>query len=505
MATTKLSKKLSANLKLVEQSLHNTDDLIIREFKLTFKEGYIASGALLYLDGLVDGNEVQRSILRPLLVDARRFSGPTDPKLLDYLVNSLLTSDELSETQSFKELLLSILSGETVLLMDGIDRSVNINTKGFETRAIDSPQSEAVIRGPRDSFVESIAQNLMLVRRRLKDPRLVVKRLKLGTRGNTDVVVTYIDGITDPKLIQEVDKRLKAIDVDVILDSGYIEQLIEDSWWSPFNTVQDTERPDEVAAGLMEGRVAILMDNSPFALLVPATFISQLHSPEDYYLRWPLVNVIRIIRFTAVLVAMLTPGLYIALVAFHPEMIPTQLALSIAATREGIPFPAFVEALLMELSLELLREAGLRLPGPIGQTIGIVGGLIIGDAAVRANLVSPIMVIVVALTAIAGFVIPTYTFGLGIRTLRFFLLISASFFGLYGLTVGALVILGHLCSLDSFGVSYMSPFAPIRLADWKDTILRAPLHRLNRRPIFMNTKDTKRQPKKSKKTKRRLK
>ncbi len=350
-----------------------------------------------------------------------------------------------------------------------------------------------MIRGPRDSFVEAINPNLMLIRRRLRDPSLVFERIQIGNRGQNDVVIAYIKDIANEDLVLEVRKRLKKVDLDVILDSGYIEQLIEDDWWSPFNTIQDTERPDEVVAGLTEGRVAILVDNSPFALLAPTTFNTQMMSPEDYYVRWPAANFVRLIRFIASFVSFVTPSLYIALISFHPEMIPTQLALSVAASREGLPFPSFIEALIMELSLELLREAGIRLPGPIGQTIGIVGGLVIGEAAVNAGIVSPIMVIVVAMTAIAGFIIPTYTLSFGLRIARFFLMIAASFFGLYGLTLGLLIILGHLATLTSFGVSYLSPWAPLNLKDLRDSVIRFPWHSLKQRPRYTLADDPTRQ------------
>ncbi len=334
----------------------------------------------------------------------------------------------------------------------------------------------------------------MLIRRRIRDPNLVFRHLKVGQRARNDLVIAYIEGITKPELLKEVETRLKEVEIDIILDSGYIEQMIEDVWWSPFNTIQDTERPDEIAAGLTEGRVAILVDNSPFALLAPATFNTQMLSPEDYYLRWPVANFVRLLRFIASFTALVTPSLYIAVTSFHPEMIPTQLALSIAGTREGIPFPAFVEAVIMELALELLREAGIRLPGPIGQTIGIVGGLVIGDAAVRARLVSPIMVIVVALTAIAGFIIPTYSLGFGLRITRFFLMILASLLGIYGLTLGMLILLGHLATVTSFGVSFLSPWAPLNWHDLGDSVIRGPWHKANKRPNYTTPQNRRRQP-----------
>ncbi len=492
-------KKLVANIELIKQELHQTGDLIVRVFTISFQKYPEIKGALCYLDGMASSATINSEILRPLLLDARRFDEPPDADILTYLSHSVLPAGELAEADDLESALLAIMSGEVVLLLDEIDRALTVDTKGWDRRGIEPSQTEAVIRGPRDAFTESISQNLMLVRRRIRDPNLVFHRMKIGQRGRNDIAVAYIEGIAKPELIAEVKNRLEKVDMDIILDSGYIEQIIEDDWWSPFNTLQDTERPDEVAAGLTEGRLAIIVDNTPFALLAPATFNTQMMSPEDYYVRWPAVNFIRIIRFVASFVALLTPALYIAVVAYHPEMLPTQLALSIAAAREGIPFPSFVEAVIMELALELLREAGLRLPGPIGQTIGIVGGLIVGDAAVRANLVSPVMVVVVALTAIAGFIIPTYSLGFGLRVTRFYLMFMAATLGLYGLTISLLVLLGHLATLTSFGVSFLSPWAPLNVHDLRDSIFRAPWHKLNNRPSFTEPLDQARQSRRSKK------
>lgn len=489
-----LTKRIHHNIKFLEEQFNNSTDLVVRRFNINIPGIREIAGALVFFDGLISNQLITDAVLDPILHETSEFQQPIDADLLTFLKESILTDAEHSETNDADKVLLAIMMGEAALLIDGYNTALTISVKGWQHRSIESPQSEGVIRGPRDSFVEAINRNMMLIRRRLRDPNLVFERIQIGTRGQNDVVIAYIKDIANKNLVAEVRKRLEKVDLDVILDSGYIEQLIEDDWWSPFNTVQDTERPDEVVAGLVEGRVAILVDNSPFALLAPTTINSQMLSPEDYYVRWPAANFVRLIRFIASFVALVTPSLYISLVSFHPEMIPTQLALSIAASREGLPFPSFIEALVMELSLELLREAGIRLPGPIGQTIGIVGGLIIGDAAVSAGIVSPIMVIVVAMTAIAGFIIPTYTLSFGLRITRFFLMIAASFLGLYGLTLGMLILLGHLATLTSFGVSYLSPWAPLNLQDIRDSVIRFPWHALRIRPRYTRTNDPTRRP-----------
>lgn len=496
----KLAKRIHHNIKFLEEQFNNTTDLVVRRFNINLPGVREVSAALVFFDGLISNQQITDAVLNPILHEAIQFKQPIDADILTFIKESVLSDAEHHETNDADKVVMAILMGEVALLIDGYSSALTLSLKGWQHRSIESPQSEGVIRGPRDSFIEAINRNMMLIRRRLRDPSLVFERIQIGNRGQNDVVIAYIKDIANEDLVNEVRKRLEKVDMDVILDSGYLEQMIEDDWWSPFNTIQDTERPDEVAAGLVEGRVAILVDNSPFALLVPTTFNAQMMSPEDYYVRWPAANFVRLIRFIASFIAFVTPALYISLVSFHPEMIPTQLALSIAAAREGLPFPSFVEALVMEISLELLREAGIRLPGPIGQTIGIVGGLIIGDAAVSAGIVSPIMVIVVAMTAIAGFIIPTYTLSFGLRITRFFLMIAASFLGLYGLSLGMLILLGHLATLTSFGVSYLSPWAPLNLRDLRDSVIRLPWHSLKVRPRYTKTEDPTRQSQGRRKT-----
>lgn len=493
MKKQQLYRNLQQNIELIQNSLSNTDELITREFTLNLKNTK-KDCVLFYLEAMASGDTINSEILRPLLLTASEFSDPFDRSLLTFLRTSVVTAGDIKETSDLDQILLSIMSGGVVLFVDGIKGALSIDVKGFVRRAVTHSQSEALIRGPRDSFTETLSDNISLIRRRLRDPSLVIKRFRIGLRGQTDIAITYIEGLAKQDLIDEIMRRINAIKVDLVLESGYVEQLIEDDWRSPFNTLQDTERPDEVVAGIIEGRVAILFDNTPHVLLAPTTFNSQMLSPEDYYVRWLPANFVRIIRFMASFIALIAPSLYIALTAYHPEMLPTQLALSIAGSRSGVPFPIFIEALIMELSLELLREAGIRLPSPIGQTIGIVGGLVIGEAAVRAQLVSPIMVIVVALTAIASFIIPTYTLGFGLRITRFFLMLTASFLGLYGLSLGLLIILGHLATLESFGVSYLSPWAPFNFHDLKDSIYRSPWHKFKLRPEYTQSEDPTRQP-----------
>lgn len=291
-------------------------------------------------------------------------------------------------------------------------------------------------------------------------------------------------------MVEEVRERIKKINIDDVPESGYVEQLIEDNYLSPFPQVQNTERPDRVYSALMEGRVAILLDGTPFALIVPVSLSMMLHSPEDYYDRWIPSFLIRLLRYFAAIISLFGPSLYISFVSFHQGLIPTKLALSIMGTREGVPFPAIIEALIMEVSIEILREGGLRLPRPIGPAMGIVGGLVIGEAAVQAGIISPIMVIVVALTAISSFAVPQYSAGISFRMLRFVAMFFAAVYGLYGVVLFFLFLCSHLVRLKSFGVPFITPVVPYRVSDWKDLMIRMPLVKMRRFRKAIQKKDS---------------
>jgi spore germination protein len=480
---------LDASLKAIKDGLGNSDDVVVREFLVGSSQE--AKAAVLFIDGLVDKNLIHGQILRSVMLAARRIPPkdvPPGAGLMRLIKEATLPVSSVEETSELKKLLSAVMSGTVAFLIEGSDRVILVEAKGWEQRGVQEPETEGVIRGPRDGFTETLRVNTTLLRRRLRDSNLVIKQEKIGRRSETDIAVVYLRDVADPNLVEEVNTRLKSIDIDAVLETGYIEQFIEDSWLSPFPQMQSTERPDEVVAALLEGRVAIVVDNTPFVLLAPTTLNMLMHSPEDYYHRWLAASVIRAIRFLATFLAMTLPALYIALASYQPEMIPTKLALAIAAAREGVPFPVFLEAFIMEISIELLREAGTRLPGPIGQTIGIVGGIVIGDAAVRASIVSPVMVIVVAITAIGSFAVPKFDVAIALRLFRFLLMILATIFGLFGVVIGLWIILVHLATLKSFGISYLAPQAPTQIPEMRDTVLRAPWPMMHRRPSFMRPK-----------------
>ncbi|MGZ4162484.1 MAG: spore germination protein [Tumebacillaceae bacterium] len=482
-----LQHRMDQTIEQVRQVLGNSTDLIIRE--LCIGAGGTIRACLLYTDGLADKNAIQEFIHKSMHfseteVDANPKSASQHKWLL--LLNALGPVHHIGD---FETLYDAILTGSTVVLLDGHAQGYVAVTNGWDDRGVQEPSTQTVVRGPREGFCETLRTNTALVRRKIKDPNLWLETRKIGRVTQTEVAVMYLRGVVNEKVVDEVRSRLDRIDIDGILESGYIEELIQDETYTPFPTMFNTERPDVVAAGLMEGRVAILVDGTPFALLVPALFVQFFQAAEDYYQRADIGTLLRLLRFLSFFIALLAPSLYIAISTFHQEMLPTSLLISLAAQREGVPFPAFVEAMIMEIIFEILREAGVRMPRSVGQAVSIVGALVIGQAAVEAGLVAPAMVIVVSLTAISNFVFPSFNMAISIRIIRFLLMFLAASFGLYGVTMGLIALVLHLCSLRSFGVPYLAPMAPFILDDQKDALFRLPQWALFSRPRLLSQKN----------------
>jgi len=470
-----LKTNLKENLNYLKKAFGQSEDLIIKEIEVTGRKL-----ALVYLESMVDRDVIQRDILPFLIKLPAQRAGLMEIQFLKLLQENLPVSI-MKEYSLWQDIFYGLLAGQVALFIEGLSLALLLGADSWEKRAVTEPEIETVIRGPREGFTEDLPTNISLIRRRLRTPKLRFETFYLGRTTHTRVVLSYLEGLALKGVLKELRSRLKRIDIDGILESGYIEELIEDSPFSPFPQFSRTERPDRVVADILQGRVAILTDGSPFALTVPVNLFTELQAPDDLYERW-VTSSIRIFRFLALFLALLLPSLYVAATTFHHEMIPTTLAVSIAAQRERVPYPAFVEALVMQIIFEILVEAGVRLPRPVGQAVTIVGALVIGEAAIRAGLASPAMVIVVSLTAISSFTNPTFGLGTAIRMLRLPMIFLAGSLGLFGIFAGILAIMIHLVTLRSLGLPYLAPVAPFIWEDQKDVVFRAPWWAMLTRP-----------------------
>ncbi|NLW07077.1 MAG: spore germination protein [Clostridia bacterium] len=450
---------------------------------------------LVFIDGITDSLLQNLAILQPLMLlsGLREQAGKQNQNIFELVKEALLPNNQIAVVTNFNKAVEDILNGNSVLFIDGYNQALSLETRNWPNRGVSPPQIEAVIRGPQEAFTEQLRINIALVRKTIRQASLVTEFVQTGATATLQCAVTYMDDLANPELVQEVKRRLGSIKADFIQETGMLEQMIEDAPFYPAPQVLVSERPDRVAAALMEGKVAVFINGNPFAVIVPATFFTLMQSPEDAYVRWPFGTFTRLIRYAALFLALLLPAHYVAIVAFHQEFIPTDLLLAITGARERVPFPSIVEVLIMELSFVLLREAGLRIPGTVGTTLGIVGALILGQAAVAANIVSPILIIVVAVTAIGTFTIPDYTFSLSIRVLRFAYILLATVMGLLGILVGVFIHLGLLVSLKSFGVPFMAPVAPVTRKGY-DYFLRGQVWQQEKRPDYLDPLKIRRQP-----------
>lgn len=462
---TNVLTKLEDAKAFLTKNFKNSSDVVYYEFEA--QSGIRA--LIVYISGLVNKEILNRDVVTPFITNAKE----------EDIKKSIFVS-YISETQKMSDIINQILDGNTAMFVEGLDKYFIIESKGWEKRAIEQPDAELVIRGPREGFVESIIVNMSLLRRKIKNNNLVFESMNLGKQTKTNIAIAYIDGIANKEVLKEVRGRLNSIDTDSILESGYIEQYIEDSPLSLFTTVGNSQKPDVIAAKILEGRSAIFCDGTPHVLTVPHLFVENIQTGEDYYIRPFIATLLRGIRVLALLISVLLPSLYVALQTFNQEMIPTALLITMSGAREGIPFPALAEAFLMIVIFELLRESGTRLPRAIGSAVSIVGALVIGDAAVNAGIVSSPMVMVVAITAVASFIVPSLT---EIMTIyRFILLLLGGVMGIYGIACGVFIMVVQTVSLRSFGIPYTSPMAPFDAESMKDYIIRFPLWSMKRRP-----------------------
>ncbi|WP_341280864.1 spore germination protein [Paenibacillus sp. FSL H8-0537] len=465
------SPSLKNNIDTFSRRLGHSSDLEIKSFVSDLAPDITMS--LIYLSEMVNEQTLNDFILRPLMVVKAQAEERSDD-LIRLIKEQMIQVGSTYSTDSIEEAIDMLLNGYCLMLIQESTTGLMINVSSKEGRTVSEPTTQTVLRGPQQSFNESLSTNINLIRQIIKSPDLHIESMIIGTQTRTQIAMVYLHGIASEDVVKTIYDRLAAIEVGSILESGYIEALIQDKVYTPFPTLMNSERPDAVAGGLLEGQIAVLVDGTPFVLLAPVTLFQFFQTPEDYYHRFDIATFLRLIRFVAFLISMLLPALYIAVTTFHQEMLPTTLLITLAAQREGIPFPGLVEAMSMELTFEVLREAGVRMPRAIGPAISIVGALVLGQAAVDAGIVSAGMVMVVSFTAISSFVIPQFNIAISARLIRFTFMLLAGVFGFLGIVAGFLAMLIHLAGLESFGVPYMSPLAPFNWSSMKDTFIRAP-------------------------------
>ena len=457
---TQIFHELNKNLEFI-QSKYNTlinSDIVIREFE-TLAQNQLYKSFIIYVDGLVDSTSINDFVLEPLMFP-KRVQNPNPNNLLNYIDNRLLPQNSVNKIEDFEAVCSGINMGNCLLFIDTLNIAFDIDVKKYNSRGVDKPENEVIIKGPQESFIENIRTNTSLLRKIVNNENLVIENIPVGNISKTKCGVCYMKNIANSDLVGEVKFRLSNLSIDSLLSTGQLEQLLEEEETYGVPQLISTERPDKCCKYLFQGRVIILVNGNPYALIAPATIEDFLFSPEDTNLKPMFANFLRAIRLIAGIITLLLPGLYIAVTSFHQEILPTELLFSILSARENVPFPMIFELLLMEFSFELIREAGLRVPSPIGSTIGIVGALILGDAAVNAGIVSPILIIVVAITGISSFAIPDFSFGFHLRVFRFIFIALGFTAGFLGIGIGLFIYLTLLCSLKSFGGPYTSPITP---------------------------------------------
>lgn len=476
----KVSVNLRENEKYLRSRLENCSDILIRPMRLGDK--HKVDCLMVYIEVAVSNMMLDDSALGKMINHFWEIS-PED--IQEFVRHNSLGIADVKKLENLDESIDAMLAGNAVFFIDGYDKAMKISSKGYPSTGVMEAESEKVLRGSREGFSDSVKSNSALVRKRLRDTRLKVEEYKIGVRSHTLTQVLYMDDLVHEGLLEEVKERLEEFQIDGILDSGMLEQLTEDVWYSPFPQYQTTERPDRAVQEILKGKVVILCDNSPEALILPGNFSSFMESSEDWYHRFEMASFLRILRYLAVIMATVLPGLYLAVIRFHTQILPSALILSFAEAREGVPFSSVVELIFLELAFELIREAGVRVPGSLGNAIGIVGGLVIGQAAVEANLVSPIVVMIVALTALGSMTVPNEEFAAAFRLVKYGFLILGGYLGIYGIVLGVYLVIGHLAGLISFGIPYLVPFIKKEQKGSKgEGVLRVPLRKRVLRPLY---------------------
>ncbi|MCM3670208.1 spore germination protein [Mesobacillus maritimus] len=474
-----ISYQIEDNIKQMKKIFRYPDnqDIKLRECKIGASEKRVA---IFFISTITDVRTIEDSAIGPIL----------ENKHPDATIKEMIATQNITSLSTLKEAVQNMNTGNAVIFIEGETSAYAFECANFQGRSVEKAENEVVIKGPKEAFTEKVVVNLSLIRKRIKNEDLMAETVTISTRSKNEVFILYIRNLANEKLVNNIKNRLKNLDVDAIQNLSLLEQYIEERPFSMFPSVLYSERPDRATSFLEDGHIILLMDNSPDSLILPATFWSFFHTSDDHYLRFIFGNFARFIRAGAMFITIFISAIFIAVTTYHSEMIPADLLLAIAGSREKVPFPVFFEILLMEIAFELIREAGLRVPNPMGPTIGIVGALILGQAAVEANIISPIVIIVVALSGLTSFTISDVSLNFALRIIRFIFIFSAGLFGIFGMTSFFVMGIFYLTSLKSFGVPFLAPMSPHYVASG-DTIFRRVLKNENLRPGYLKPKDMK--------------
>lgn len=476
----KISTNLRENEKYIRERCAGCADILIRPMRLG--DGPKVDCLMVYIEVAVSNMMLDDSALGKMI---NHFWEISPDQIQEFIRNNSLGIADVKKLPDMESAFAALLAGNAVFFMDGCDQAMKISSKGYPGMGVSGAETEKVLRGSREGFSDAVKVNSALVRKRIRDTRLKVEEKTVGVRSQTVVQILYMSDLVQEDLLYELKNRMDEYVIDGIMDSGMLEQLTGENWYSPFPQYQTTERPDRAAQEILNGKIVVICDNSPYALILPSSFNGFMESSEDWYHHFAMASFLRVLRYIALAAATLLPGLYLAVIRFHTQILPTNLILSFAEAREGVPFSSVTELVFLELAFEMIREAGVRIPGSLGNAIGIVGGLIVGQAAVSANLVSPIVVMIVALTALGGMVIPNEEFASAFRLLKYVFLFLGGYLGIFGIVLGVYLTTAHLAGLLSFGMPYLMPFVKKSGIFGKgEGIIRIPFRRRTVRPAY---------------------
>ncbi len=479
-----LDNDINTILSTIKDMNGNSSDITDRKLKIGKSEI-----AYIFLESVSSDDKISDFLVRTLTQNIKSQKMLSIKNIFEIIENDLLNS-KVKIVETYEEVFFHMASGFTCIFVEGNKKAIVVETKTKLDRGITESTTEAIVRGPKDSFTENHMVNIGLIRKRIKDPNLWIKDVVVGRRTKTKVSITYIDDIAKKEEVNKIIQKIQKIDIDGILDSGYIRDFLNDGKIDAFPEFISTERPDVVCGSLLEGKVVILVENSPFTLVIPGTFLDFIHSPEDYYQKPINTTFTRILRLMAFFLTMLTPAVYIAFTTINQELIPDNLLISLSVQRQTVPFPTFIEVTLLLTAFEILRETDIRTPNLMGTAISVVGALVLGEAAVNAGIISPIVVIIVSITSISGLTFSDIDFINAIRCWRLAFILIASILGIFGVIVAAILLIVKLVSTTSYDTPYLVPISPFYGKEQEDAIARLPRTDMTKRPVYLTKNRT---------------